>query len=345
MTVDLAAAGTHTRRMTKRRILAIDGGGDSRAHPGGAAGRRWSARRAARRRSSFDFLAGTSTGADPRRRGRGRDSPGSGSPSLYRRRGPELFRRIADPERCSGGSSSGHQYDVATPAADDRRGARRARGLAGQRRPAGHHAHGEGPRRRAPWYFVKDRPGQPGQDRTGGLLARRTASPPPRRRRRTSRRGAVDGHRAARGRRRRRRRQPDLPGVRRGVRVHDRLPPAETIVVSLGHGAVPRSRAADVALVVGRVGARRDVPLARASSRPSSSSATTARRASTGSTSRLPRDFPLDAHRRRHRRAAGDRRRAWPRRIDWPAILDGDDTEFLVGPGETRPEAYCRVVA
>ena len=58
---------------------------------------------------------------------------------------------------------------------------------------------------------------------------------------------------------------------------------------------------------------------------------------------RLERDFPLDATggAADELLAIGEARAAT---VDWPAILDGSDETFLVRPGETRPEAYCRVV-
>ena len=57
----------------------------------------------------------------------------------------------------------------------------------------------------------------------------------------------------------------------------------------------------------------------------------------------LPHDFALDATGAAIDELAdlGERLAAL---VDWPAILAGTDTSFLVGPGETRPEAYCRAV-
>jgi hypothetical protein len=58
---------------------------------------------------------------------------------------------------------------------------------------------------------------------------------------------------------------------------------------------------------------------------------------------RLERDFPLDATGGAIEEllAIGE---ALATTVDWPRILDGTDETFLVRPGETRPEAYCRMV-
>jgi predicted acylesterase/phospholipase RssA len=57
----------------------------------------------------------------------------------------------------------------------------------------------------------------------------------------------------------------------------------------------------------------------------------------------LPRDIPLDATGRAitELRDIGARLAAT---VDWPAVLAGTEESFLVRPGETRPEAYCRSV-
>jgi predicted acylesterase/phospholipase RssA len=56
---------------------------------------------------------------------------------------------------------------------------------------------------------------------------------------------------------------------------------------------------------------------------------------------RLPRDIPVDAT-----GAALDELETIARRlaeqVDWPAILDGTDESFRVGPGNTQPAAYAR---
>ena len=184
------------------------------------------------------------------------------------------------------------------------------------------------------WYFVKDRPGaSPG--RTGGLLARRLRH---RLRGGTHVLRAVAGRtaRAARRWRRRRRRQPDLPGVRRGVRVHRRLPPGGDDRRLARHRAIPRPPPADVALVMGAVGPERAPPLpGRAADR--AGPAALPRRAL------LPDRRPAASATSRSTRAGGDIDEllaigeALAATVDWPAILDGTDETFLVRPGETQP--------
>lgn len=58
---------------------------------------------------------------------------------------------------------------------------------------------------------------------------------------------------------------------------------------------------------------------------------------------RLPRDFALDTvgSGLDELESIGQRLAAT---VDWPAILDGRDTDYLVGPHDVRPEAYCRDV-
>ncbi len=166
MTVNLTRIEARIPGMTiTRRILAIDGGGIRGLIPAAVL--------ASLERSTgtpvaqhFDFLAGTSTGAILAAAA-GAGFSGERLQSLYRTRGPELFRRIPVVSLVRR-IVTGHLYDVATlrriivDELGDRAGWRindvprdvmfTAKGV-----DDGHQ-----------WYFVKDRPGQP-PGRTGSL--------------------------------------------------------------------------------------------------------------------------------------------------------------------------------
>jgi predicted acylesterase/phospholipase RssA len=321
----------------RRRILAIDGGGIRGIIPALAlqALEQTTGRLA---RESFDFLAGTSTGAAIA------GAVGAGIPadriaSLYRRRGPELFRRVPLLSLLRR-LVLGHQYDVAT--------LRRMIGeelgeLAGWRLndvPRDIMLTAKGLDDGHPWYFVKAPPGEePG--RTGGLLLADCV---------TASAAAptyfapysiptvgllVDGGVGVAG-------NPVYQACVEAFEYTGGYRPAETIVVSLGTGRFLHRRRPtwlgswlewvlgemfrspgeqQTELVVRHYGA---APLYRLDAK-------------------LPRDFPLDTlgpgldelERIGHRLAA---------MIDWPAILDGTDTQFRVTAETDRAAAYARTV-
>jgi patatin-like phospholipase/acyl hydrolase len=290
-------------------------------------------------RESFDFLAGTSTGAVIAA------AVAAGIPaerivSLYRRRAPELFRRVPVVSLLRR-IAVGNEYDVATLRAmigeelGDLAGWRindvprdimlTAKGL-----DDGH-----------PWYFVKDRPGET-DGRTGGL-------------------GLVDCVTASAA-------APTYfapwpiegigPLVDGGVGVagnpvyqacveafeYSRYLPSETIVVSLGTGRFLDRRRPTwlwswVEWVLGEMfrspGEQQTEFVQR------HYAAATLYRIDV----RLPRDFPLDTTGAGLDELEGIGR-GLAALVDWPAILEGRDEEFRVGhPREAQPAAYCRVVA
>ena len=290
-------------------------------------------------RESFDFLAGTSTGAVIAA------AVAAGIPaerivSLYRRRAPELFRRVPVVSLLRR-IAVGNEYDVATLRAmigeelGDLAGWRindvprdimlTAKGL-----DDGH-----------PWYFVKDRPGET-DGRTGGL-------------------GLVDCVTASAA-------APTYfapwpiegigPLVDGGVGVagnpvyqacveafeYSRYLPSETIVVSLGTGRFLDRRRPTwlwswVEWVLGEMfrspGEQQTELVQR------HYAAATLYRIDV----RLPRDFPLDTTGAGLGELEGIGR-GLAALVDWPAILEGRDEEFRVGhPREAQPAAYCRVVA
>ena len=324
--------------MNQRRILAVDGGGVRGIIPAlalealeNATGRP--------ARDSFDFLAGTSTGAVIAA------AVGAGIPaerivSLYRRRGPELFRRIPILSLLRR-IAAGNQYDV---------GALRLMigeelgDLAGWQVndvPRDVMITAKGLDDGHPWYFVKDRPGETA-GRTGGLLLADCV---------TASAAAptyfapwpiegigllVDGGVGVAG-------NPVYQACVEAFE-YSAYPTAETIVVSLGTGRFLDRRRPTwlwswVEWVLGemfRSPGEQQTELVQRHYRAASLYRIDVR---------LPRDFPLDT--------VGDGLdelegigRGLAALIDWPAILDGRDEEFRVGhPREALPQAYCRVIA
>ena len=323
----------------RRRILAIDGGGVRGIIPAlalealeVATGRP--------ARESFDFLAGTSTGAVIA------GAVAAGIPaeriaSLYWRRGPELFRRTPILSLLRR-TIFGHQYEVAT--------LRRMVGeelgdLAGWRIndvPRDIMVTAKSLDDGHPWYFVKDRQGEP-PGRTGGLLLADCV---------TASAAAptyfapwpidtigllVDGGVGVAGN----------PVYQACVEAFEYTPdylPADTIVVSLGTGRFLDRRRPTwlwswVEWVLGEL------------FRSPGEQQTELVQRHYGEAAlyridvRLPRDFPLDTL-----GAGFDELEAIGRGlaalIDWPAILDGRDDDFQVGrPAQAQPEVYCRRIA
>jgi len=324
--------------MNQRRILAVDGGGVRGIIPAlalealeNATGRP--------ARDSFDFLAGTSTGAVIAA------AVGAGIPaerivSLYRRRGPELFRRIPILSLLRR-IVAGNQFDV---------GALRLMigeelgDLAGWRVndvPRDVMITAKGLDDGHPWYFVKDRPGETA-GRTGSLLLADcvTAS------------AAAPTYFAP----------WPIEGI--GLLVDGGVgvagnPVYQACVEAFEYSAYPTSGTIIVSLGTGRFLDRRrptwlwswvEWVLGEMFRSPGEQQAELVQRHYDAATLyridvRLPRDFPLDT--------VGDGLdelegigRGLAALIDWPAILDGRDEEFRVGhPREALPQAYCRVIA
>lgn len=320
-----------------RRILAIDGGGIRGLIPAAllASLERETGTPA---RSHFDLLAGTSTGAILAA-AVAADFSGERLRALYRTRGPELFRRtpvLTLLQRVV----RGHMYDVArlreviAEELGDRASWRvndvpsdvmlTAKGL-----DDGHQ-----------WYFVKDRPGaEPG--RTGNLplvdcVTASAAAPTyfgpwaiP------SIGLLVDGGVGVAG-------NPTYQACVEAFEYTADYRPEDTIVVSLGTGRfLDRRRPTWLWPWVEWV-------LSELLRSPGEQQTELVQRHYAAARFyridvRLPRDFPLDATGRDMEEliAIGD---ALAATVDWHAVLDGTDETFLVRPGETRPEAYCRTV-
>ena len=320
-----------------RRILAIDGGGIRGLIPAALLA---SLERATGTpaRSHFDFLAGTSTGAILAA-AVAADFTGDRLVALYRIRGPQLFRRIPVLTLLRR-ILSGHMYDVEglrsiiAEELGDRAGWRvndvppdvmlTAKGL-----DDGHQ-----------WYFVKDRPGhEPG--RTGGLslvdcVTASAAAPTYFAPWLVQPLGLlVDGGVGVAG-------NPTYQACVEAFEYTDDYRPEETIVVSLGTGRfLDRRRPTWLWSWVEWV-------LSELLRSPGEQQTELVRRHYPEARFyridvRLERDFPLDATGGAVEEllAIGE---ALAATVDWPAILDGTDETFLVRPGETRPEAYCRVV-
>jgi len=323
----------------ERRILAIDGGGVRGIIPALAL-EALEATTGRLARESFDFLAGTSTGAVIAA------AVAAGIPaerivSLYRRRGPELFRRVPILSLLQR-IAVGHQYDVAA--------LRRMVGeelgdlanwrindvprdimLTAKSLDDGH-----------PWYFVKDRSGAP-PGRTGGLLLADCV---------TASAAAptyfapwpietigllVDGGVGVAG-------NPVYQACVEAFEYTTDYQPADTIVVSLGTGRfLDRQRPtwlwSWVEWVLGelfRSPGEQQTELVRRHYREAALYRIDVR---------LPRDFPLDTLGAGFDELAGIGR-GLAALIDWPAILDGREDEFRVGrPADAQPDVYCRQVA
>jgi hypothetical protein len=320
----------------RRRILAIDGGGVRGILPALAlAALERSTGQLAR--DSFDFLAGTSTGAVIA------GAVAAGIPaeriaSLYRRRGPELFRRlpiVSFARRVV----FGHQYSVEAlrrmvgeelgPQADwlindvPRDVMLTAKGL-----DDGH-----------PWYFVKD---HGSETRTGSLRLADCV---------TASAAAptyfapfpidgigllVDGGVGVAG-------NPVYQACVEAFEYTGRYTPAATTVVSLGTGRFldrtrPRWLWSWVEWVLGEMFRSPGEQQTELVQRHYGEAALYRIDA------RLPRDYSLDALGSRfdELEAIGRQLAAL---IDWPAILEGRETTFRVNAqAEAHPEVYARAV-
>lgn len=320
-----------------RRILAIDGGGIRGLIPAALLA---SLERAtgASARSHFDFLAGTSTGAILAA-AVAADFSGERLTALYRTRGPQLFRKtplLTLLRRIV----AGHMYDtgrlrsvIAEELGD--RSAWRVNDV-----PADVMLTAKGLDDGHQWYFVKDRLDRaPG--RTGGLplvdcVTASAAAP-------TyfapwpieSIGLLVDGGVGVAG-------NPTYQACVEAFEYTDDYRPEETIVVSLGTGRfLERRRPTWLWSWVEWV-------LSELLRSPGEQQTELVHRHYPAARFyridvRLPRDFPLDAGGRDvdELLAIGE---ALAATVNWAAILDGSDETFLVRPGETQPEAYCRAV-
>lgn len=320
-----------------RRILAIDGGGIRGLIPAALLA---SLERAtgAPARSHFDFLAGTSTGAILAA-AVAADFSGDRLLSLYRTRGPELFRRVpllTTLRRVV----AGHMYDV-----------ERLRSIVAEELgdradwrindvPADVMFTAKGLDDGHQWYFVKDRAGRaPG--RTGGLplvdcVTASAAAPTYFAPWQVSPIGLlVDGGVGVAG-------NPTYQACVEAFEYTDDYRPDETIIVSLGTGRFLERRRP------GWLWSWVEWVLSELLRSPGEQQTELVQRHYPAARFyridvRLDRDFALDATGRDIDAlvAIGD---ALAATVDWPAILAGTDETFLVRPGETRPEAYCRSV-
>jgi patatin-like phospholipase/acyl hydrolase len=320
-----------------RRILAIDGGGIRGLIPAALLA---SLERATGTpaRQHFDFLAGTSTGAILAAAVAAEFS-GDRLVGLYQTRGPELFRRVPVATFLRR-IVSGHMYDVArlrsivAEELGERAGWRindvpadvmfTAKGL-----DDGHQ-----------WYFVKDRPGlEPG--RTGALplvdcVTASAAAPTYFAPWDVPTLGLlVDGGVGVAG-------NPTYQACVEAFEYTAGYRPEDTIVVSLGTGRfLDRRRPTWLWSWVEWV-------LSEVLRSPGEQQTELVQRHYPAARFyridvRLPRDFQLDATGRDIDELLGIGA-ALAATVPWQAILDGTDESFLVRPGETRPEAYCRVV-
>jgi uncharacterized protein len=321
----------------RRRILSIDGGGVRGIIPALALeALEQSTGRLAR--ETFEFLAGTSTGAVIA------GAVAAGIPaeqivSLYRRRGPELFRRVPVLSLLRR-VIVGYQYDVAAL----RRMIGEELGDVASWRindvPRDIMITAKGLDDGHPWYFVKDRPGA---TRTGSLVLADCV---------TASAAAptyfapwdipgigllVDGGVGVAG-------NPVYQACVEAFEYSSGYRPAESIVVSLGTGRfLDRPRPTWLWSWVEWV-------LGELFRSPGEQQTELVQRHYGDATLyridvRLPRDFPLDTVGQGLDELEGIGR-GLAALIDWPAVLDGRDEGFRVGhPAEARPEAYCRVVA
>jgi predicted acylesterase/phospholipase RssA len=321
----------------RRRLLAIDGGGVRGIIPALAL---VELERATGKpaRETFDFLAGTSTGAVIAG-ALAAGIPAERIASLYRRRGPELFRRVPVLSLLRR-IVAGHQYDVAT--------LRRMIGeelgeLASWRIndvPNDVMITAKGLDDGHAWYFVKDRPGS-NNARTGSFALADCV---------TASAAAptyfapwpidgigdlVDGGVGVAG-------NPVYQACVEAFEYTGTYRPAQTIVVSLGTGRfLDRPRPtwlwSWVEWVLGelfRSPGEQQTELVVRHYREA---------ALYRMDVRLPRDYGLDAI-----GPGFDELEELGRRlaalIDWPAVLNGTDRVFRVDADETRPSAYARTV-
>ena len=320
-----------------RRILAIDGGGIRGLIPAAVLASLERATGAPVARH-FDLLAGTSTGAILAGAA-GAGFSGERLQALYRKRGPELFRQIPVVSLVKR-IIAGHLYEVG----DLRRIIAEELGDRASWRindvPNDVMVTAKGVDDGHQWYFVKDRQGEP-PGRTGSLslvdcVTASAAAPTYFEPLEIAGIGPlVDGGVGVAG-------NPTYQACVEAFEYTAGYEPGSTVVVSLGTGRFLGRRRPTwlwswVEWVLGEMfrspGEQQTELVQRHYGAARFYRVDVA----------LPRDFPLDATGTAidELAAIGERLAA---RIDWPAILDGTDETFLVRAGDTRPEAYCRVV-
>lgn len=320
-----------------RRILSVDGGGVRGIIPAVALA---ALERATGRltREHFDFVAGTSTGAVIA------GAVAAGIPadrlvSLYRRRGPELFRKVPLVSLLRR-IALGNMYDVGTL----RRMIGEELGANARWRvndaPVDIMVTAKGLDDGHPWYFVKDRPGE-NAGRTGSLpladcvtasaAAPTYFAPWP-----VEGIGLlVDGGAGVAG-------NPVYQACVEAFEYTGAYQPAGTVVVSLGTGRfLDRPRPTWLWTWLEWV-------LAEMFRSPGEQQTELVARHYASAALyridvRLPRDFPIDSLGPSFdelERLAG----RLASLIDWPAVLDGRDEDFRVTPDTDRAGAYCRRV-
>jgi hypothetical protein len=323
-----------------RRILSIDGGGVRGVIPAVALAALES-RTGRPVRDQFDFLAGTSTGALIAG-ALAAGIPAAQVVALYVEHAPELFSRTPVLSTLAR-ILTGHMYDV------DRLHAR-VRAELGSRSadwrladvPVDILVTAKGLLDSHQWYFVKDCRGR-NTCRTGSLsladcLTASAAAPTyfapwtipgledhgP----------MVDGGTGVAG-------NPTYQACVEAFVYAEGYRPADTVIVSLGTGLfLGRSRPGWLYDWLGWL-------LAELLRSPGEQQTELVSRHYPEATFyrldvRLPRDFALDGVRAMPElRAIGER---LADRIDWPALLDGTDTTWLVHDGNRRPEAYAATI-
>lgn len=321
----------------QRRILSIDGGGIRGLIPAVLL-ESLEAATGQPARESFDFVAGTSTGA-VLAGGVAAGFSGEQLASLYRRRGPELFRQIPLLGLLRR-IVTGQMYDVArlhdmiAEELGDRAGWRindvptdiliTAKGL-----DDGHQ-----------WYFVKDRPAA-NRCRTGDYnlvdcLTASAAAPTYFAPWEIEGIGLlVDGGTGVAG-------NPVYQACVEAFEYTGEFRPGETIIVSLGTGRfLDRRRPTWLWPWVQWV-------LSELLRSPGEQQTALVERHYSAARFyridvRLPKDIPLDAS-----GAQLDELESIARNlaelVDWPAILAGEDSEFAVTPRNVSAEAYARAV-
>ncbi len=325
-----------TARATRKRLLAIDGGGVRGIIPASAlAALERTAGRPAR--EIFDFMAGTSTGAVIVA-ALAAGIPAARIVTLYSERSGAVLRRW--PWSTLARILTGSMYDIGELH-------RRIREEMGAE--AGDWSLNDAPidllvtatrlSDGMPWYFVRDNPAnscRAGRYRLADSVTASGAAPTYFQPWRVDGIGLlVDGGTGVAG-------NPVYQACVEAFQYSDAYEPASTLVVSLGTGRflqrdrprwiwpwiewllseLLRSPAEQQTQLVHRH--YPEAPFFRLDVR-------------------LPSDIGLDAvDRVAELRAMGD---AFAATIDWPAILDGTDREFLVTDASTLSQEYCRVVA
>lgn len=323
-----------------RRILSIDGGGVRGIVPAVALAA-LEAELKGRTRDHFDFVAGTSTGALVAA------AVAAGMPAeriveMYRRRAPALFQRVP-PISSLRRVVFGNMYDVARLRRfiHEELGAEGAADWRLNDVPLDIMITAKGLDDGHQWFFVKDQPsnaGSTGQLPLADCLTASAAAPTffapwtipgfedegP----------MVDGGTGVAG-------NPVYQACVEAFSYMDRYQPADTIVVSLGTGQfLERRRPTWLYSWLGWL-------LSELLRSPGEQQTELVDRHFSDATfyridARLPREFPLDdAGEMTSLHEIGERLAA---RIDWPAILEGRDTEWLVTRHRRQPETYAEAV-